>query len=214
MVDLSLALCLALRGDELEASAAADRAKELWREHGLHFYLIHYGSQGDAWVARCRGDPDAESRAWREGFEASRRIDQENELLAVNLARLMAARGDADGATRLMDSVTHEAASGNRHVRDVWVETSAIVAARHRKADEARQACSEIAENVENSEFVTLAADGWMTIALVDRLLHDMEGCDAALDRALDLYRAKGAIIALIAQAERWRSEPVLPTVA
>ena len=212
IVDIALSLSLAIRGDDPEASAAADRAKELWREHGLHFYLVHFASQGDAWVARGRGDPDAESRAWREGFEASRRIDQENEFLAVNLARLMAARGDADGATRLIDSVAR-VATGNRHVRDLWVETSAIVAARHGETDEARQACSEIAENVQNTEFVTGAADGWMAIALVDRLLGDMEGCDAAVARALDLYRAKGAT-ALIAQAERWRSEPVPPTVA
>lgn len=125
----------------------------------------------------------------------------------------MAARGDADEATRLMDSVAHKAASGNRHVREVWVETSAIVAARHGKADDARQACDEIAENIENTEFVITAADGWMTIALVDRLLRNMAGCDAVSGRALGLYRAKGAT-ALIAQAERWRSEPVPPTVA
>ena len=49
-----------------------------------------------------------------------------------------------------------------------------------------------IAENVKNSEFVTGAGDGWMAIALVDRLLGDMTACDAAIDRALDLYRAKG----------------------
>jgi class 3 adenylate cyclase len=212
IVDVALSLSLAIRGDDLEASGVADRARELWREHGLNSYLAHFASQSDAWVARCRGDPEAESLAWQEGLEASRRIDQENEFLAVNLARLMAARGDADGANQLMDSVAHEAASGNRHVRDVWVETSAIVAARHGKADEARQACAEIAEIIENTEFVIGAADGWMTIALVDRLLLDMAGCDAAVERALDLYRAKGAT-ALIAQAERWRNDPVPPTV-
>jgi class 3 adenylate cyclase len=213
MVDCALSLCLAIRGDDLEAAAVADRGRELWREHGLHSYLAHFATQSDAWVARCRGDPDAESLAWQEGLEASRRIDQENEFLAVNLARLVAARGDADGATRLIDSVVHEAASGNRHVRDMWIETSAIVAARHGKRDGARQACAEIAENVQNNEFVIPAADGWMTIALVDRLLANIAGCDAAVKRALDLYRAKGAT-ALIAQAERWRNEPVPPTVA
>ena len=213
IVDIALSMSLAIRGDDLEAGAAADRGRAMWREHGLHFYLAHYASQGDAWVARCRGDADAESLAWQGGLEASRRIDQENEFLAVNLAKLLAARGDADGATRLMDSVAHEVAAGNRHVRDVWVETSAIVAARHGETDEARQACAEIAENIQNTEFVIGAADGWMTIALVNRLLQDSAGCDAALRRALDLYRAKGAT-ALIAQAERWRNEPVPPTVA
>jgi class 3 adenylate cyclase len=213
IVDCALSISLAIRGDDLAAGTAADRARELWREHGLQFYLAHFASQGDAWVARCRGDPDAESLAWQEGLEASRRIDQEDEFLAVNLARLVAARGDADGATRLMDSIAHEAASGNRHVRDVWVETSAIVGARHGEAAEARQACAEIAEIIENTEFVIGAADGWMTIALVHRLLHDMAACDAAVERALDLYRAKGAT-ALIAEAERWRNEPVPPTVA
>ena len=213
IVDVSLALSLAIRGDDLEAKAAADRAKELWREHGLHFYLAHYASQGDAWVARCRGDSGAESLAWQGGLEASQSIDQENEFLAVNLAKQKAAKGDASGATQLMDSVAHKAASANRHVSDLWVETSAIVAARHGNAAEARRACVEIVENVQNNEFVVLAADGWMTIALVDRLLGDMTGCDAAIDNALDLYGAKGAT-ALIAQAGRWRNEPVPPTMA
>ena len=125
----------------------------------------------------------------------------------------MAARGDADEASRLLDSVAHLVSSDNRHVYNVWVESSAIVAARHGKTNEARQACDEIAANIENTEFVTGAADGSMTIALIDRLLGDMAGCDAAVDRALDLYRAKGAT-ALIALAQRWRDEPVPPTVA
>ncbi len=213
IADVCLSISQAIRGDDLEAGAAADRARKLWREHGLHFYLAHYASQGDAWVARCRGDPDAELSAWQEGLEASRRIDQENELLAIHLARLVAARGDAEGATRLMDSVSHEAASGNTQVLNLWVEASAIVAARHEKADEARQACAEIAEIIENTDFVIGAADGSMTIALVDRLLSNMAGCDAAVERALELYRAKGAT-ALIAQAERWRNEPIPPTEA
>ena len=213
IVDIALSMSLALRGDDLEASAAAERGRELWREHGLRFYLAHYASQGDAWVARCRGDLDAESIAWQEGLEASRRIDQENDYLAVHLARLVAARGDADEASRLMDSVAHLISSDNRHVYDVWVETSAIVAARNGKTNEARQACAEITKNIENTEFLTGAADGWMTIALADWLLRDMAGCDAAVDRALDLYRAKGAT-ALIALAERWREEPFPPTVA
>ena len=212
-VDCALSIGLAIRGDDLEASAVADRGKELWREYGLHFYLAHFASQSDAWVARCRGDPDAESRAWREGFEASRRIDQENEFLAVNLAKLLAARGDPDRATRLMDSVAHIASPGNRQVHNLWVEASAIAAARYGKADEARRACAEIAEAIENTEFIIGAADGSMTIALVDRLLQDNAGCDAALGRALELYRAKGATV-LIAQAERWRNEPVPPTMA
>ncbi len=97
-----------------------------------------------------------------------------------------------------------------------WAEStsaaSAIVAVRHGKADEARQACAEIAYNVQNTEFIIGAADGWMTIALVERLLRNMVGCDAAFDRAIELYRAKGAT-ALTAQAERWRNEPVPPTV-
>ncbi len=213
MVDGALSMTLAMRGDDSAAGAAADRARELWREHGLQSYLVHYASQFDAWVARCRGDPDSESLAWQEGLEASRRIDQENKFLAVNLARLVAARGAADGASRLLDSVAHDAASSNRHVRDVWAEASAIVAARLGRAAEARQACAEIVEMIENAEFVIPAADGWMTIALVDRLLDDMAACDLAVDKALDLYRAKGAT-ALVAQAERWRSEPLLPTVA
>jgi hypothetical protein len=213
IVDAVLSMSLAIRGDDLEAGAAADRVRKLWQEHGLHSYLAHYGSQIDAWVARCRGDPDAESLAWRAGLEASRRIDQENVFLAVNLARLVAARADADEATRLMESAAHEAASGNRHVRDVWVETSAIVAARRGDADAAHQACSEIADNVQNTDFIISAADGWMAIALVERLLRNMAGCDAAFNRAIDLYRAKGAT-ALVAQAERWRKEPVPPTTA
>jgi hypothetical protein len=213
LVDVALSMSLAIRGDDLGAGAAGDRAKKLWREHGLHHYLAHYGCQGDAWIARCRGDPDAESRAWQEGLETSRRIDQDDPFLAVNLARLMAARGDADGASRLLDSDAHEAASGNRHVRDLWVEASAIIAARHGRENEARRACSEIAENVQSTEFVTGAADGWMAIALAARLLGDMAACDAAVERALDLYRAKGAT-ALVAEAERWRNEPLPPTVA
>ena len=208
MVDVALSLTLAIRGDDVDASAALDQAREVWREHGLLSYLAHYASQGDAWVARCHGDPDAELLAWREGLEESRRIEQENEFLAINAAKLMAFRGDVGGATHLMDAAAHWAASSNRHVRDLWVETSAIVAARKGRADEARQACAEIAENVQTTEFVTLAGDGWMAVALVDRLLEDMAGCDAAVVRALDLYRAKGAT-ALIAQAERWRNEPI-----
>ena len=212
-VDGALSLSLAIGGDDLGASAAADRVRKLWHEHGLNHHLAHYASQMDAWVARCRGDSDAEILAWQMGLEASQRIDQEDEFLAVNLAKRMAARGDADGATQLMDSVVHEAASINRHVRVLWVETSAIVAARHGKAAEARRACAEIAEDIQNTEFVTDAADGWMTIALVDRLLGDMAGCDAAIEKALDLYGAKGAT-ALIAQAGWWRNEPVPPTMA
>ena len=213
IVDLSLSLCLALRDDDLEASAAADRAKKLWREHGLHFYLVHYASQGDAWVARCRGDPDAESRAWQEGFEASRRIDQEDEFLAVNLAKLMAAEAMPTGLpgswiqsrTRLPLAIGTSATCGSRPPRSSPRATG-------RRTRPVRHV-PKIAENVHNSEFVTDAADGWMTIALVDRLLRDVAGGDAAVDRALDLYRAKGAT-ALIARAERWRSEPVLPTEA
>ena len=213
LVGGALSISLAFRGDHLAAREVADRAREMWLEHGLYSYVAHYASQVEGWLARSRGDLDGELWAWKEGLEASRRIDQASEYLGLHVAKLAAAGGYVAEAIQLVESAASRVASEDRNLYSIWLEATAILAARDGNAPEARQGCAEFVEFIEGTDFVVEAAGSFMTVALVERLLGDSKACDAAVERALDLYRAKGAT-ALMAQAERWRSEPVPPTVA
>jgi class 3 adenylate cyclase/tetratricopeptide (TPR) repeat protein len=206
MVEGCLSNCLALRGDDEGARAVLNASLERWSEHGLKADLAHYGSQFVAWIERCAGNADEELRAWLDGLEASRKLDQENRFLASVAAVLLAARGDIDEAVPLIELAHPDEWAHNLHMRTVLLQASAIVEARRGNVEEARRQVREVTDMMAPTEILVLTGDAWMSTALIERLLGNQAASDAAVERAIQLYSVKGAI-ALIPPARSWQRD-------
>jgi len=201
-----LAACLAMQGQDNEARATLAASLERWRDHGLEADLANYGSQYVAWVERGSGNAEAELQAWLDGFDASRRLDQENRFLASMAALLLAARGRVDEAMPFIELAHADDWDHNLHMRILLLQATAIVHARHGNADEARRQAREVTDTMDAGEFLVPNGDSWMSTALIERLLGDERASSAAVERGIELYRKKGAV-ALIPRARRWQRE-------
>jgi class 3 adenylate cyclase/tetratricopeptide (TPR) repeat protein len=206
MVEGCLSNCLALRGNEEEARAILTASLERWSEHGLNADLADYGSQFVAWVERCAGNADEELRAWLDGLEASRKLDRENRFLASVAAVLLAARGDVDMAVPLIELAHPDEWTHNLHMRTMLLQASAIIDARRGNVEEARRQMREVTDMMGPTEILLLTGDAWMSTALIERLLGDEVASDAAVERAIERYSAKGAV-ALMPPARSWQRE-------
>jgi len=206
MVEGCLSTLLGMQGHQDEAQAVLHASLERWREYGLDADLAHYGSQSVAWLERCAGNAEAELQAWLDGLEASRHLDQENRFLASMAAVLFAARGEVDEAVPLIELAHPEEWAGNLQMRTLLLQASAIVDVRRENAEGARQQVREVTDMMATTEFLVHTGDAWMSTALIERLIGDETASEAAVDRAVELYRTKGAV-ALIPPARSWQRE-------
>lgn len=196
----------ALLGNQRRASELQERSRGLMNEYGLVAEAIHYGTQNDAFIHRCAGDPEGEIRAFRSGLERSGEIDQWNEYLAVELAVVLAESGRDDEAGDLIDRVRTSVLGWNLHVQTSLMRGDALIAARSGRVDEARGLCRKVATVTEPSEFLTIRGDALMTSARVERILGDEEAASDAVDRAVALYERKEAVT-LTRLARGWQRD-------
>jgi tetratricopeptide (TPR) repeat protein len=192
-----------------DAKALADSAVTELDDLGLHVSVAAAESIR-ASVTDARGDLEGAERALRRSGEMFRAADDaaNGALVEIDLANVLARMGRTAEALELASSVSELAAGYDAEAQVGWRIASARALAASGDAPAAERLAGEALERADATDFVVLQADAHVAMAEVlaasDRALEAI----GHLDRARDLFLAKGQSVdasTCAATAERLR---------
>ncbi len=182
----------AMLDDVAEARRTLARAKLVFEDLGLLFWLAGPVSQLAGWVELTAGDPAAAERELQSGYEILRQMGESNWLSTVAgfLARAHFAQGRLDEAGELADYAMSTAGSQDVYSQVVGRGVKAKVLARQGSA-RAEAVAREALRLVEGTDCLPLQADAWLDLADVC----PADEAAASIRRALRLHERKGNVL-------------------
>lgn len=178
-----------------EARCAVGDAHTVFEEtHNLFLLLVLAALAAE--TERVLGDDEAAERHLTYMFRELERTGERSYLstVAPELAELRWRQGDIDAARELANTGRSLALEEDVASQALWRIVAAKVAASERDLDRALQLAAEAVEWSERSDQLSLTADIHMGRAEVQVLASRRQEAEASLQRALELYEAKGNI--------------------
>jgi tetratricopeptide (TPR) repeat protein len=145
------------------------------------------------------GDPIAAERELRPGYEALRRIGEENAFsaLAAGLAQAVYAQGRYDEAEKLAQESREASRLIDIQSATAWRTVKAKVLARRGEAEAARELVGEAIAFVEHSDFLPARAEALTDLAEILLLVGRPDEAPAVLEEALRLDLKENAVSAV-----------------
>jgi tetratricopeptide (TPR) repeat protein len=196
---------LTLVGETERGAVELERALALANE--MYGEGIQTGIRNaQALVATLQGDIDSAIDHLRWTYEAS--IEQgdvaHGSSSAGWLGAVLAEHGDEmDEAARLLERCRVEGGDDDALNQILWRRGEAILAARAGDAARARSLLDEAVTWSETTDELMERADLWLSRATVEQMGGDLDAARAALDRAEECYRQKGAVLGVERVARR-----------
>jgi predicted ATPase/class 3 adenylate cyclase len=204
----ALATVRAMEGRFDEARDLAEQARRLLEEFGFRL-RASWVSETSGAIEMLAGDSAAAERALRAGFDAAVAFGEQGfqVTVAALLAHALVDQGRIDEADRFTALSRSAAAEDDVASQVLWRSAQARILVVRGALDEAEALARRAIELVEQTDDVNMHADTLAVLADVLVAQRRPEEASPALDRAVELYEAKGNVAA--AEASRRRGEAI-----
>jgi class 3 adenylate cyclase/tetratricopeptide (TPR) repeat protein len=200
----ALATVRAMEGRFDDARDLAERARRILEEFGFRL-RASWVSETSGAIEMLAGDPAAAERALRAGFDAA--VDFGEQGFQVTVAALLAHalidQGRIEEAERFTTLSRDAAAEDDVASQVLWRSARARILVATGGLDEAEAVARQALALVERTDDVNMHADTLAVLADVLIAQGRPEEATAALDRAVELYAAKGNTAAADASRRR-----------
>ena len=192
----ALAVVRAMGGRFDEARDLARRARSILEDLGLRL-RAGWVSETLGSIEMLAGDAVAAERELRAGFDVMAELGEHGyqATAAAMLAHALVRQGRFEEAERLAALSASAAAEDDLASQVLWRSATARVLAASGSMDEAEALAREASALVEATDDVNMHADTLVDLAEVLRTEGEHDGARAALDRAIELYEAKGNVV-------------------
>jgi len=200
----ALASVRAMVGRFDEARDLAHRARAILEEFGFRL-RASWVSETVAAIEILAGDPPAAERALREGFDSAVEVGEQGfqATAAAMLAHVLVEQGNLDEAKRFISLSQSAAAEDDVASQVLWRSARARVLAESGSASEAERLAREAVSLVERTDDINMHADTLVDLALVLAAGGGAGEAVNVLNRAIDLYTAKGNSVAAESARQR-----------
>jgi ATP/maltotriose-dependent transcriptional regulator MalT len=193
----SLAGLKAMRGNFKDARDFCARAETIYVDLGLRLSLVA-ASEIVGYVELLAGEPVAAEEAFRRGYDilAEGEVSAFLAFQAGLIADALIVQGGFEEADELALMQEQHAPAKDVYGQVRWRSTRARLLAHLGDHERARALATQAVERAARTDALNLHADALVTLAEAERAAARLDEAEAPLQQALELYAAKGNVVA------------------
>ena len=194
----SLAMLVAMTGDDAEADELVERAGTMLDELGEQIWILRFWW---SFILCWHGDPEGADRQLRPSYEALRKAGTKSHLSSIchALAHVVYMLGCYEEAERFTRECEEASRPNDVHSQIMWRAIRAKVLAREGELDSAERLAREAVAFAANGDFLLAHADAVRDLGEVLELAGRRRESAEAVDEAVRLYELKGNLAAAAA---------------